>query len=145
MTTNEEILDAGVVFDGSQNDLDRWSNAFYKAMLGSDRTGGGIGLGAYLRRVAKTITGQTVTANVHKADLPGPIIHVEAITATLPGPKQATVVAAPLSGQCKITTGADGRDTIEFNAGDNVSICAYRQLTMSVEMHTNLLETSVPA
>lgn len=152
MATNKDALDAGAKFTitpGVDPLTDpqnlRYSNAFYKAVLGSDKTGGGVGYGSFFNRVPVTLTGVTVTTNVATPALPGAVLSVQATTGSSLGVKTIMTVGPVIAGSCLITQDSNGRDKIEFAAADAVTVCAFRQIQMNQAMFDALKETTVPA
>lgn len=141
--TNRTMLNDGM--PAASEDLDpglAYGNALAAATWG--REASPTKWGDYVTRVATTVTGASVASHTHTAALPGPVLHVEATAGSVTGPKTVVVSAAPAAGQVRITTGGNGRDTLEFNAGDAVTECAYRQLAMPSEMYAKLDENTDP-
>lgn len=143
--TKAEILDQGSPAGELEptNEGDAWRDAYFKAMLGNsdDPTN----FGFFVTRIARTVTGATVTANTHKAVLPGPVLHVQATAAGSTGAKTVVVTGTPGAGEVRVDTDlADGRDTMTFAAGDAVTACAYRQQGMPVAMYDALVANTVP-
>lgn len=143
--TKAEQLDEGAptATDPTDADLRAWSDAFYGALIG--RSTSPTKFGFFLSRIARTVDGATVTANVHTAALPGPVLHVQATAGTSTGPKIVVLSGTPASGQVKIeTNAATGRDTLTFAADDAVTACMYRQQAMPVEMYDQLVADTDP-
>lgn len=144
--SNKTLLNEGLPDPDPGGDLDlakAYGNAWVVSTLGkvADPTS----FGDFMARVSTTVTGATVSNESHIAALPGPILHVEATTGSVTGPVVVTVVAAPATGEARITTDSAGIDTIEFNAGDAVTECAFRQLQMSTKIIEKLADDSDPA
>ncbi len=150
--TKAEQLDLGVPIDAPapdtsapeyDPDVAAYTDAFYTTLLGRRVTPTGVGF--YFTRIARTVTGATVTASSHEAALPGPVLNVQATTASSTGPKTVVVTGTPSAGQVRIDTGAaDGRDTLVFAAADAVTVCAYRQQAMPQEMYDALIADTDP-
>ena len=148
--TKAEQLDKGAPFETDpQNPTidptegEAWRDAYYNAMIGT--TVDPTNFGFFVIRIARTVTGAAVAASVHKAVLPGPVLHVQATTATSTGPKVVIVTGTPGAGEVRLDTdSADGRDTLTFAAADAVTVCAYRQQGMPQEMYDQLVADTVP-
>ncbi len=143
--TKTEILDLGSpVGEVEPTDAGKaWRDAYFNAMLGN--TNDPTLFGFFVTRIARTVTGATVAGNAHKAALPGPVLHVQATTATSAGPKAVIVTGTPGAGEVRIDTDLmDGRDTLTFAAADVVTVCAYRQQAMPQEMYDQLVADTVP-
>lgn len=148
--TKAEQLDKGAPFETDpQNPTiepeegEAWRDGYYNAMIGT--TEGPTNFGFFVTRIARTITGAAVVANAHKAALPGPVLHVQATTATSAGAKAVIVTGTPGAGEVRIDTDlADGRDTLTFAVADVVTVCAYRQQGMPQEMYDQLVADTVP-
>ena len=143
--TKAGILDQGPPVGELEptNEGNAWRDAYFKAMLGdSDNP---TLFGFFVTRIARTVTGAAVSGNAHKAALPGPVLHVQATTATSAGAKTVIVTGTPGAGEVRIDTDlADGRDTLTFAAADVVTVCAYRQQGMPQEMYDQLISDTVP-
>lgn len=145
--TNRAQLNLGAPFDpvaAQGEEGQAWRNAFYTVYIGVADTSPAL-FGDYLARYASTVTGATVTSDEHEAVLPGPVISVQATTATSAGVKSIRVTGTPIAGQALVTTDpVTGRDTIEFAAADAVTVCAYRQVAMPTEIADGLAADTDP-
>lgn len=72
-------------------------------------------------------TGVAVTTNAATLPNAGPVLAVQATTATSAGPKQQTT-AAPAAGQVQVAYGATGIPTLTFNGTDAVTVAAVSQM-----------------
>ena len=150
--TKQEQLDLGVPIEAPEPDTSdpnydpnvaAYTDAFYTAVMG--RTATPTNLGFYFARVARTVTGATVTADAHTVDLPGPVLNVQATAGSSTGSKTIVVTGTPGAGSVRIDTDlANGRDTLVFAAGDAVTACAYRQQAMPQEMYDALVADTDP-
>ncbi len=124
-------------------DVQAYSDAFYTCVLG--RRGTPTSFGFFVSRIARTVTGATVTASTHTVDLPGPVLNVQATAGSSTGAKTIVVTGTPGAGSVRIDTDlADGRDTLVFAAADAVTACAYRQQAMPQEMYDQLVADTEP-
>lgn len=150
--TKQDQLDLGVPIEAPNPDTSdpnydpnvaAYTDAFYTAVMG--RTATPTNLGFYFARIARTVTGATVTTNTHTAVLPGPVMNVQATAGSFTGPTTIIVTGSPGTGQVLITTDLDdGRDTLTFATGDAVTACAYRQQAMPSEMYDGLIADTEP-
>lgn len=146
MVTRAEQLDGGILFDGSTEDKERWRDAFYGGILGSDQVDGGIGFGSYFKRISVTfeniaiLGGSDMTTTVS----PGPVLAVQVTAGDTVGVYPIQVTGTVLALHCLIVTLSDGRERLSFHADDDVLEVAYRQVPMSAAMFNALLETTTP-
>lgn len=143
--TKGEMLDLGSPTGDAlfENEGEAWRDAYFNAILGNSDNPTNFGF--FVSRIARTVTGATVSGNAHKAALPGPVLHVQATTATSAGAKTVIVTGTPGVGEVRIDTDlADGRDTLTFAVADVVTVCAYRQQGMPQEMYSQLVANTEP-
>ena len=148
--TKAELLDLGAPFEedplNPQNPPEvgeAWRDAFYNGFIGTQEQP--LGFGFFLSRIARIVTGAVVTADTHTAELPGPVLNVQATAGSSTGAKTIIVTGTPAAGSVRIDTDlADGRDTLVFAAGDAVTACAYRQQGMPQAMYDQLVADTVP-
>ena len=98
--TKAGLLDLGAPFEDDplnpQNPPEvgqAWRDAFYNGFIGTQQQP--LGFGFFLSRVARTVTGATVTANTHTTDLPGPVLNIQATAGSSTGAKTVIVTGTP--------------------------------------------------
>ncbi len=149
--TKQEQLDLGVPINPEdptsgefeQEDVQAYTDAFYRAVLGRRATP--TGFGTFMARVSTIVPAFVVVANTTKAALPGPVLNVQSTAGFKTGQMEIILSGAPASGEVLLTVDpADGRDILTFDAGDAVTLIHYRQLGMPIEIFDQLIADTDP-
>ena len=147
--TKAEQLDLGVpveadgLGDFEEDDVKAYTDAFYTSIMGRRDTP--LNFGSYHRRVSRIVAGSPVVNDTFKAELPGPILNVQATAGFKTGQMEIILSGSPGIGEVLLTVDEDdGRDTLTFRPGDAVTLIHFRQLAMPVAMHVALVSDTEP-
>lgn len=138
MTSKASVLDDGVKFDGSDEEQVAWRDAFYGALLGSDRIDGGVGFGSYFIRVPTTLIGIDVDDDIGYTPLPGAILSVQVTSGANTGVYPIRTIGSVTAGEVLVANSVGGLESMQFHEDDEVTKVAVRYISMPQEMFTAL-------